>query len=256
MTYRLDYDGSSAVQTAGDWQGNSAPSVPAREPRRFRVPGIVRTGSTILTAGAVFFAAEAFLPSPWKPSDLVGSYESRVESMVREAAKKAELEQQARYEDWAAGVKVSVEQQVERYKAHNQAVFTWYQAAHERGKIWAEATARIQTQFVDYRMSQTRAQQGTDVAIVNYARLFGRVLNLVDPGSGDGALGYADILSAELSSELTAAAANGKTITVEGWDTGLMPVEALRAEMAALKPITIPPPPKLHDDPTSVGAAR
>lgn len=96
-------------------------------------------------------------------------------------------------------------------------------------------------------MSQTQSTQATDVAIVNWTRFFGRVAESLEPGAGAAALGYADNLSAQLSNELTAAATQGVTIDVEGWDTGLKPVGELQQEFAALKPIVLPPPPTLGE---------
>lgn len=248
MTYVLNYAGDAPEQA-----GTPAPNdQPDREdvrryprPRRRYVPSILKTGATFLLAASLFFGAEVFVPAAIKPSTLMGTYEARVQAAV----KSAELTQHARYEDWAANVRVRVAQQSEQYRAVNQSVLARYQATFDRGRMLAEATARIQSQYVAARMAQTQAMQGTDVAVVNMARLFGRVANLVGEGSGDQAMTYADNLGNELSRELTEAATQGETISVEGWDTGLATVEALRRDIEAVRPITIPPPPRLGPEP-------
>jgi hypothetical protein len=173
----------------------------------------------------------------------MGTYEARVSSAV----KAAELTQQARYEVWLAEAKLSVDQQAEQYRAVNQAVLANYQATYDRGRVMAEATTRIQAQYVAARMAQTQSTQATDVAIVNWTRMFGRVAEAIEPGAGASALRYADDLSAELSRELTAAATQGVTIEIDGWDYGLASVIDLQNQYAALPPIKLPPPPSLGE---------
>lgn len=247
MKYQIDYSASGSAEESNpqprleDESGRHL--VRYQKRRRFVLPDIAKTASTFVLAGAVFFGAEAMAPGAFKPSTLMGTYDARVSSAV----KAAELTQQARYEVWLAEAKLSVDQQLEQYRALNQGVLANYQATYDRGRIMAEATARIQSQYVAARMSQTQSTQATDVAIVNWTRFFGRVAETLEPGAGAAALGYADNLSAQLSNELTAAATQGVTIDVEGWDTGLKPVGELQQEFAALKPIVLPPPPALGE---------
>jgi len=244
MDYSLNYAGDAPVQDGAPMRGDEPGTNEQRRyprPRRRFIPSIVKTGATFLTAAALFFGAEAFAPPAIRPSSLMGTYEARVQSAV----KAAELTQQGRYEDWAADVRVRVAQQSEQYRAINQSVIARYQATFDRGRMLAEATTRIQSQYVAARMAQAQSMQGSDVAVVNMARLFGRIANLVDHGSGDDALAYAGNLGDELSRELTQAATQGETISVEGWDTGLASVDELRRDIEAVRPITIPPPPRL-----------
>jgi hypothetical protein len=252
VTYSINYAGDAPTQ-----DGAPAPEEqPGRKdakryprPRRRFVPSVLKTGVTFLTAAGLFFGAEAFAPPALRPSTLMGTYEARVTAAV----KSAELTQQGRYEDWAAEVRVRVAQQSEQFRAINQSVIARYQATFDRGRMLAEATARIQSQYVAARMAQVQGMQSTDMAVVNMARLFGRVANIVDRGSGDEAMAYAGNLGSELSRELTQAATQGVTISVEGWDTGLASVEDLRRDIEALRPITIPPPPRLGPEPASQG---
>ncbi|HST36732.1 MAG TPA: hypothetical protein VLK25_08910 [Allosphingosinicella sp.] len=248
--YSMNYAGDAPVQV----DAPAPQAQPAQEsagryprPRRRFVPSILKTGATFLTAAGLFFGAEALAPPALKPSTLMGTYEARVQSAV----KSAELTQQARYEDWASEVRVRVAQQSEQFRAINQSVIARYQATFDRGRMLAEATARIQSQYVAARMAQAQSMQNTDMAVVNMARLFGRIANLVDAGSGDGAMAYAGNISNQLSRELTNAATQGVTISVEGWDTGLASVAELRREIEAVRPITIPPPPRLGPEPAS-----
>ena len=247
MAYQIDYSNDGAAQSGSEvyerpvWRDRP-------QKRSLVVPSIVKTGASFLTAAALFFGAEAFAPAEFRPSNLMGTYEARVHAEV----KAAELTQQGKYEVWAANVKSSVEQQVEQYKAFNQGVLTRYQAAWDRGKIFATATGQLQNQYVAERMSQTRSQQSMDVSIVNMSRGIGRALELMEPGSGRGALDYADNLSTTLSDELTSAATQGVTISIEGWDTGLASVDDLRNDLAKLKPITIPAPPRLGKNVASI----
>ncbi|MEA3014313.1 MAG: hypothetical protein QOD42_2858 [Sphingomonadales bacterium] len=250
MTYSIDYAGDAPAQDGGPLAEESpAPQDAKRYPRARRrfVPSILKTGVTFLTAAGLFFGAEAFAPPPMRPSTLMGTYEARVQAAV----KSAELTQQGRYEDWASEVRVRVAQQSEQFRAINQSVIARYQATFDRGRMLAEATARIQSQYVAARMAQAQQMQNTDMAVVNMARLFGRVANLVDRGSGDRAMAYAGNLGSELSRELTQAATQGVTISVEGWDTGLASVEQLRRDIEAVRPVEIPPPPRLGPEPGS-----
>lgn len=248
MTYGMDYAGKEPVQSRskGAEVANLSQEVrlaPSMRSRRLGVPAIVKTGATFLVAGAVFFGAEALAPIHIRPSTLVGTYDARVQAAV----KAAELSQQAKYEAWASEVKVSVDQQVEQYKTYNQASLTNYQAAVDRAKLLADATAKLQSQYVAARIGQAQAAQSGDQAIVNGTRVFGRVLNALQPGAGDGALNYATNLRDELSKELEVAVAEGQTISVEGWDTGLPSADELHSQIEGLKPIMIPPPPKIGE---------
>ena len=246
MKYRVDYSeagGFDEAPSQDDAEPMEGRAVSQRRRRRFVLPDLAKTAVIFLLAGTAFFGAEVAAPSEFKPSTFVGTYDARVGSAV----KAAELTQQARYEGWLAQAKLSVDQQLEQYRALNQGILANYQATYDRGRVFAEAAARIQTQYVAARINQTQSTQATDVAIVNWTRFFGRVAEALDPGSGAGALNYADSLSTQLSNEITDAATQGVTIQVEGWDTGLAPVQELQRQFAALKPITLPPPPVLGE---------
>lgn len=247
MSYQMDYSGERPAQ-AGD---NSPPphyahhhAAAYRPRRRFIIPSIVKTAATFAVAGGLFFGMEAYAPPEWRPSRFTGTYNASVHAAV----KAAELQQQAKNDEWAASVKVAADQQVEQYKAVTQTVLTNYTAAVDRAKIFADATAKIQSQFVAGRIAQAQASQSTDQSVVNLTRLWGRFANALEPGAGDSALDYSKGLSEQLSSELTDAAANGQTISVEGWNTGLPSLQEQQALLTNIKPMVIPPPPRFGDD--------
>jgi hypothetical protein len=257
VSYSIDYSGERPAQTSGPLSVaplglSQTPLAPPSRRRRFALPAIMNTALTFGVAGALFFGAEAYAPDAFRPSTAVGTYDSRVTAAV----KAAELEQQSKYEAWAAEVKISSEQQVESYRAIHQGMLADYQASLDRGKIFAEATARIQGQYVAARIAQTQMSQSSDQSVINMTRMFGRVMNGLEPGAGDGALRYAGSLSSELSGELEAAATRGVTISIEGWDSGLRSVEDLRRTLESVKPIAIPPPPKLEDNVDLASSSR
>lgn len=230
------------------WEGEDQFAVPAerrftgepvRRRKTFEVPAIVKTGGAIVIAGSIFFGAEALAPANFKPSHLVGSYEAAISEQV----KAAELRQQAKFDSYVKQVELANAQNVEQYKANAQAVLAGYNASWDRAKIFADATAKIQTQYVAYRMDQVRNRQSPDIGIANLARLWGRVANVMSPGSGDSAMEYSNRLGAELEAGLTAAAQNGQQISVEGWDTDLPSPAEVEQRLAALKPAPLPPPP-------------
>lgn len=238
MTYEINYD----APAHGDGADNAPdPSSPRRlrPRRRVEVPSILKTGAAVIFAGGVFFGAEMALPYNWKPSHFTGTYDARVTAAV----KAAELQQQAQYEAYAESVRLANAQNLEKYKAASQAVLGYYGATYDRAKVFASAVAQIQSQYVNYRMNQAQTRQGTDNMVINYARMWGRFAELMAPGSGRAALDYADALSEKLDAELTAAARNGQTIGVEGWDTNLPSPQEVQAKLEALKPVPLPEPP-------------
>ncbi len=250
MTYQITYGDDATAQV--DVVANRRPqptAINAAPARGFALPSIAKTALIFAAGGGAFFGAEVYAPVAFRPSTVVGTYDARVTAAV----KAAELTQQARYESWANQVKLGVEQRAEQFKAFNNAVIARYQATWDRTKIYADATAKIQTQYAAMRMAQTQQAQSTDTGIVNLARLWGRVANTIQPGAGDSALEYARSLSGELSGELTDAATNGVTISVDGWDTGLATVADLQRDLAAIKPVSIPAPPTIPSAPVEAG---
>lgn len=103
------------------------------------------------------------------------------------------------------------------------------------------------------RMSQANAQSGAETGIINLVRMIGHGANALDAGSGNDALAYSDAMSSDLANRMTVAAAEGSRIDVTGWDTGLPSPEAVRADIARFRPVPIPPPPVLSEQPVTMG---
>lgn len=248
MEYSVDYSGnrpeqSGVVETTPHYDPQQLVSY--QPPRRRRgVPSIVVTIAAVTSTFALMCAVEGLAPVWARPSTWLGTFNARVESEV----KAAETAQQAKFEAYVATVKLGVEQQNEQYRALSQSVLKSYEMQGQRAAALASAVGTIQTRYVENRMAQTRAGQGTDISVINFARFFGRLGNLIEEGSGDSALSYADHLNTQLSEELTDAAANGATIEVEGWDTGLPSAEEMAQKLTSLKPYSVPPPPRFDQD--------
>ena len=246
MTYRIDYSdpnpGDDGVVIEGE---NYAPVYRYANPpkRGFRVPSIVKTATTFLTAGAVFFAVESYAPVQFRPSTIMGTYDARVASAV----KGAELQQQAKFEGWAATVKIASAQHEQEYKAATEGVLQNFSAAYDQNKVVKSALMQLQNSFVQQRMGQVIAQQQTDTSIINFTRLFGRIANGIEDGAGDTSLQYADGLSSELAKELLNATLAGVQVDLRGADTTLPTPDQVRSELGKIKPFELPPVPDLGE---------
>lgn len=217
----------------------------------FYIPSIVKTAGVFVTGAVAIFSLELYGPENLRPSFAAGTYDARVSAAV----KAAELQQQAKYEGWAARVKMAVEQQNKAFDAHNQLMIGYYQASYDRTRQMTQAALNLQSMYVSTRIGQVSAQQSTDQSIISLTRLAGRVLDAVEPGSGKPALDYANNLSGELATEMTNAIKAGVQVDITGWDTGLPQPEAMRAEFAKIKPVELPPMPKLGE-PANTGSTK
>lgn len=253
--YQIEYD------DAGSRQADAPSNLPVvsrarrvdaidREPRRgFRIPSILKTASVFALGALTLAGMEKYAPDTWRPSTIVGTYDARVASAV----KAAELNQQAQLDAWAAQARIATEQNAEQYRAAMAAINTNYQAVYDRAKIYAEAATRIQGEYARMRMSQANAQSGAETGIINLVRMIGHGANALEAGSGNDALAYSDAMSRYLSNRMTAAAVEGSSIDVTGWDTGLPSPESVRAEIGRFRPVPIPPPPVLSEQPVTMG---
>jgi len=248
MDYSMDYSGErpeqkGVVEAAPQYDPQQLVTYQPQR-RHHSVPSIV---TTIVAVGATFVlvcTAEGLGPIWARPSTWFGTFNARVEREV----KAAEISQQAKFEAYVATVKLGVEQQNKQYEALSQSVLKSYDLQGQRALALSNSLGTMQVQLQANRMAQTQATQGTDVSIINMSKLIGRVANLIDEGSGDAALGYADRLSGAISKELEATAASGVAIKIEGWDTGLPSAEEMQRQLASLKPYTVPPPPHFDEE--------
>lgn len=244
MTYRIDYTGDDSDN--GDAvAGSHYPSPEIRYvemPRRgFGIPSIVKTSAAFLLGGAVLFGLEAQGPVEFRPSTLMGTYDSRVEEQV----KAAEMRVQGRYEGWAAQVKASAEQNVEQYKAKTNGFIAAYQGGLDRAKTYAQLTGQLQSQLTQAQLNRTSGEQAGEVGIISFGRIIGIVANGFQPGAGDGLMDWAGDNSDRLRRELDDAVMNGQRVSIEGWDTGLPSAAELQRQLDEVEPLKVPPMPAL-----------
>ncbi|MEP2987361.1 MAG: hypothetical protein ABJN65_12040 [Parasphingorhabdus sp.] len=246
--YSVDYE-SDAPRQDGEAQAVQTPNpafpfqIVAPPQKRFISAGVGMALGVMLCAAALY-AAEMLAPLEFRPSTFTGAYSGRYVAEI----KAHELETQAEFEDWAAEVKVSAEQQQEQYRAIAQSVLQNYQATYDRTKIFADATAKLQQAYVQQSMDVTRSQQDMDVTVVNFARLFGRLAGLADPELGQSAIDYADNISGQLQDEIDRTVSNGVTVDVDGWDIDLASPKEVQKALDNVAPIKFPDMPAISRD--------
>ncbi len=209
--------------------------------QQIRVPAIVNTGLTIIVAAAIFFGLERNAPHSFKPSTLVGGFESSVGAQMAAA----ELEQKARFAAYEGEMKLAVETQAKQNEMMQQSIMQHYVAIYDRAKTMTEAANNYQAKYLDARIRQVDAVQSTDTAVVSIARLIGRGRNIIEPGSGDTALEYADNITEGLEAGLTEAAQQGVQVDLSDWDYGIPPPRAIKAQLASVPKVKLPKPPSL-----------
>lgn len=254
VQYQIDYedDGTRQLQPSENLPVQSRPryvEVIDEKQSRFQIPSILKTASVFALGALALACAEKYSPDTWRPSTIIGTYDARIASAV----KAAELNQQARFEAWAAQVKVASDQNAEAYRAAMTATNNNYEAVYARARIYAEASTRMQGQYAQMRMNQVNAQTGAENGIINMVKMIGYGMNALEAGSGDQALAYTEAMSRDVSNRMTQAAMEGARIDVTGWDTNLPSPETVRAELRRYQPVPIPPPPVLSEQPITMG---
>lgn len=214
-----------------------------RPPRGLRVPSIIKTALGFCAGAGALFACEMYAPEGLRPSTFVGTYEARIAA----ATKAAELQQQAQFDAWASGVKLAAEQQAEQYKAVTQGVLQNYTATYDQAKIYAQAAAEVQGRLTASIIAQKQGEQGSDIGIINLARIWGQIGDVFIPGSGEQARDYADQRSATLSKELIEAARIGTHADVSGWDVNIAQPADVAAALRSIKPLEIQAPPSIGE---------
>lgn len=253
--YAISYEGDAAQTHSPIAHNDNHAAPPAMQGRRgpreirFRVPSIIKTAAVFMTGAAMLFTWETYAPEGYRISTFMGTYDARIAAAV----KAAELQQQTRYEVWAAEVKLAADQQAEQYKAVTQGVLQNYAATYDRGKIITQAAMELQGRYASTLMSQKTQEQGMDLGIINLVRGFGRVANALENGSGNDALNYADNLSQTLQDEVTNVARQGADTSVVSWDTGIASPSEVAATLASIKPLLIPPPPSIGEARVTIG---
>jgi hypothetical protein len=235
----LTRDGFDQERDAGLYRPHAYYAEPYRQ--RFRVPAIVNTGLTIIVAAAIFFGMERYAPHDLKPSTNVGGFEASVGAQM----KAAELGEQARFAAYEGEMKLAVETQAKQNEMMQQAIMQHYVAIYDRAKTMTEAANNYQAKYLDARIRQVDAVQSTDTAVVSIARLIGRGRNIIEPGSGDRALEYADNITEGLEAGLTEAAQQGVQVDLSDWDYGIPPPSEIKAQLASVPKVKLPKPPSL-----------
>ena len=104
QNYQMEYeDNGSGEQVNGQMPVVVRPRhVEVMEPREgFRIPSLLKTASAFALGLLALGGLEKYGPEEIRPSTIMGTYDARVTSAV----KAAELNQQARFDAWAAEVK-------------------------------------------------------------------------------------------------------------------------------------------------------
>ena len=236
-TPRQDYD--PAFLPVPMYQPQPPVAPPAPKPRMSAGMGMI--GGVLLSAAALF-GAETLTPFAYKPSTVMGDYHGNMAAQTRAQ----ELEVQAMYDEWVQKAQISVIQQQEDFRTQLNAVLANYQAAYDRARIFSDATAKMQQDYMHQVMVQKREQQTGSSSVINLAQVLADVLRPFSPELSDQFDTYADDTAARLRAKLDDAVQNGVTIEVEGWDTNLPSPETVRAELGKVKPIIIPSPPRIH----------
>lgn len=131
-----------------------------------------------------------------------------------------------------------------------------FTAAYERNKVVKSALMQMQNNYVQQVMGQVVARQQTDNTVINLSRVWGRIRNGIEQGSGDSALAYADNLGAELSAELLAATRAGVQVKLSEDDKPLPTPEEVRADLAKVKPLELPPLPRFGAEATFLDSSQ
>ena len=207
----------------------------------FRVPAIVNTGLTLTFAAIIFFGMEKYAPHDFKPSTNVGGFEASVGAQM----KAAEVNEQARFAAYEGEMKLAVETQAKQNEMLLQSILQHYQAVYDRAKLMTEAANTYQGKLLDATITQTAGVQSSDVAVASIATLVARGLNLLEPGSGDYALEYAENINEGLQAGLTEAATKAVRVDMTGWNYGIAAPTEIQAMMASVRPTQLPKPPNL-----------
>lgn len=242
MSFTIDYAGE-APRASGTGPVHHDDREPAAVRRRFRIPSVVKTAALIIICGAAFFGAERYAPVEMRPSTLVGSYEGHVDAAIKAALN----EQQAKFEAWATEVRTVYANALDQYRLASQGVLRYYDASYQRTQLFAQATTDLQKMFQNALYQLNMQTRGADVAMVNIAKFFGTIGNVLQPGAGDDALRWAQRESQKLARELMAAAKSGVTVNVDGWATGLPTPDEVQAALGRIKALKLPPMPDFRE---------
>jgi hypothetical protein len=201
-------------------------------------PSVLAMGFMLLGASAMW-GLEMYAPDSFKPSTISGAHQSRVEAAVEAALS----QQKAELETYVKRVELVSQQNAEQYKTRMMATTQYYDAAYQRARVYAEATTRIQQQYIAIRLQTKQQLLAPDIAVANLSRFWGYGKNYLAAGSGDAAMQYSEDLGNYVLDELTKTAMSGTTLSIEGWDESLPPPQEVQSYLMDIEPIPYPAPP-------------
>lgn len=216
-------------------------------PQKKRLPPMVVAGIGFAAATALLLGAQRFLPHPYKPSDWMGGYTSA----MTEARKEGELAAQIRYDAQLRQVEVQYQTQLkeiesaatawqEQYKTALTGYVEHYRAVWNRANIYAQATADIQKQYAAARMELAGRTVRGQVNMANRATEFGLWIGLINPDLERQVNNYASRVRQQAFAELDAAAQGGVTISIDGWNDGLVDPQTVANDIERLQPFSAP----------------
>jgi len=216
-------------------------------PQKKRLPPMVVAGMGFAAATALLFGAERFVPHPYKPSDWMGGYASA----MNEARKEGELAAQIRYDAQVRQVEVQYQTQLkeiesaanawqEQYKSALTGYVEHYRATWNRANIYAQATADIQKQYVAARTELAGRTVRGHINMANDATTLGLWIGILSPELERQTLNYAARVRQQALAELDAAARGGVTLSIDGWNDGLVDPQTVARDIQSLPPFSTP----------------
>lgn len=245
--YEMDYDADGNRQALLPYRDPLPPIVDDRQFRKARgsvLGGMVSASIMFLLLVLAVILLEVFAGPQLRPSSFLAMFHGR-----QIAENKAyELETQAQYDAWAREVEARTNQIIEQYRAKTQAMQMNYQAVYERARVYSAATAEMQKDYVHQTMTQTRAQTTGSEQLANWANFFADIFRPVDPQLSENLETYSQGVSDRLRAKLDESVSKGVTIDVEGWDTGLPTPDQINQTYSDIKPLEMPPLPRMSRD--------
>lgn len=248
--YQLQYDADSAQQIDAPRQihsqiqkrGATIHAPVAR--RRRRLPSIVHTALTVAVCGALFFGAVAFAPQGLRPQDFTGEYVSKVAQDVK--ARESEI--QGQLDSYNAGLKLAVEQQNNQNRQLVDGILQSYKAAFDLNQLQVQAANQLRGNLVAKQLDQAVISNGTNNGLAAIGELIGQARELLEPGSGQGALEHARGQRRIAAGRLTDAAITAAQVDVSGYVQQLPSPEEIERRIRAVPVMQLPPPLILSDD--------
>lgn len=205
VTLRYGADGAEQINvTPADvdaLKASGALTVSKRKGLADVSPAVAALFASALTMGA-FVGAEKFFPADWKPSGIVSSYEAVIQKEVATAVKATEAKYTVRLDTYRTQSEYNYQLELKKFDATAQLLAETYKGQWGIVRIQAEMLAKMRQYVQQVTVQLKRSVQSGDVGIASMSRMFGRLLNLAEPGLGNSALSYSDRLERELSAEL------------------------------------------------------